>query len=408
MTISNKISYGISFSLLLILVISGCTLDNVGNSTDETITEEDLQASSQILGESLSSDNSGVILSLNDALTTISSSGFTQKTAGPTTAQDDDRSGRGNETNYKYTYDPETGTHTISFERQVQRALFSKTVIDTLNYIFRDNNESFIKLPRQQKERIETIDYNGRREGEISTPRKESFFVRKDTFAITGVSDASTVLTIDGVHNGQGSIEIDRPENELMKRSYQLEINFLNIEIDKAVVENNQNLQSGVTGTLSWDMMIEKSVGNRTETHTLRGTIELSGDGTALLRFRNYLKLFQINLNNGDVKDQDEEFEGRVHLVNLDENSLTLVNGRTVYVTDNTEFEDDDYPSLRAVAEALNNNANIWAEGEGFIRDGKFIVSEIEFENEEDDEDGNGDDDDDNDNGDNGDDEDEN
>jgi len=120
--------------LALLVTATSCTLDDVSSTNNETITEQDLQAAGEILGESLSSDNSGVLLSLTDALTSFSSTNFgssQNKTSTPTTQ--DDRSGRGGETDYNYTYNQETGIHSISFSRLVDRPLFSKTVIDTLN-----------------------------------------------------------------------------------------------------------------------------------------------------------------------------------------------------------------------------------------------------------------------------------
>ncbi|MDZ7657766.1 DUF5666 domain-containing protein [Fodinibius sp.] len=374
----------ISTAVLLLITAAGCTLDDVSSSNDETITEQDLQAASQILGESLSSDNSGILLSLNDALTNFSSTNFTtsqNKTGTPTTQ--DDRSGRGGETNYNYSYDQQTGTHTISFSRQVDRPLFSKTVIDTLNYIFKDNNGAFIESPDTEADRIEFINYNANREGEILTPRKSSFFVRTDTFLIDGVSDATPVLSIDGVHNSNGNIEVDNQvENQAFERSYELEINFLSIEIEKPS-SGPIDLSRGVTGTLSWEMTIRKSANGSSDSKTLRGTIEMSGDGTALLRFQDLFKRFQVNLRNGDVKDQDEEFEGRVQSVNISEEFITLVNGRSIYLTKNTEIDDDDYTSLEEVQQAVNDGVFVWAEGEGYVNNNRFYAEEIEFERED-------------------------
>ena len=374
--------------LALIVTTTGCTLDDVSSTNNETITEQDLQAAGEILGESLSSDNSGILLSLTDALTNFSSTDFTSsqnKTGNPTTQND--RSGRGGETDYNYSYDQQTGIHTISFRRQVDRPLFSKTVIDTLNYIFRDGNGTLIESPDTEAERIESINYNANREGEILTARKNSFFVRTDTFLIDGVSDATPLLSIDGVHNSNGNIEVDNQvENKVFERSYELEINFLSIEIEKPT-SGPIDLSRGVTGTLSWEMTIRKSANGSSTSKTLRGTVEMSGDGTALLRFQNLFKRFQVNLTNGDVKDQDEEFEGRVQSVNISGNYITLVNGRNIYLTDNTEIDDDDYTSLEAVQQAINDGIFVWTEGDGYVNDNQFYAEEIEFEREDEEDD---------------------
>ena len=375
-------------TLAILVAAAGCTLDDVSSSNNETITQEDLQAAGEILGESLSSDNSGILLSLTDALTNFSSTNFNSslnKTGTPTTQND--RSGRGGETNYNYSYDQQTGIHTISFRREVNRPLFNKTVIDSLNYIFKDGNGTLIESPNNETERIESINFNGNREGEILTPRKNSYFVRSDTFLIDGVSDATPVLSIDGVHNSNGHMQIDRPaENQVLERNYELEINFLSIEIEKPT-SGPIDFSRGVTGTLSWEMTIQKNANGNSSSKTLRGTVEMSGDGTALLRFQNLFKRFQVNLTNGDVKDQDEEFEGRVQSVNISEQSVTLVNGRTIYLTEDTEIDVDDFTSFDAVQEAVNRNTFVWAEGEGYVNDNRFYAEEIEFEREYDEDD---------------------
>jgi hypothetical protein len=319
-----------------------------------------------------------VLLSLNVALTNFSSSNFTDtssKTTPSSPTIQTGHSGRGNEINYQHTYDSETGSHTISFQRKVRRSLFEKTVTDTLNYIFRDYGGNFIEFPRQESDRIESITYNGKREGEISTLKKESFFVRTDTFLIDGLADGSSPLSIDGVHNGKGTITIDESGNSSLERSYELEFNFLNIEIEKSS-SGDINIQQGVTGTLSWEMLIERG----SDSKTMRGTIELSGDGTALLHFENFLELFQVNTDNGDVKDLEHEFEGGVQSVDPGSKRVTLVNGRTVYLINDTEFDNDAYPDLKSVQQALNNGTLIWTEGEGLVQNGRFNVSEIEFE----------------------------
>ncbi|MGK7370625.1 MAG: hypothetical protein ACNS64_10445, partial [Candidatus Halalkalibacterium sp. M3_1C_030] len=305
-----------AFSLIaLLILISGCSISGI-NKQEEEITQEDLQAASRILGESLSDETSGVMGSLTDAITGISSDGFVRTTSAKSMSDDDENSGRGRESNFSYSYDPETGTHTLAFLRSITKPDFSKSVKDTLKYIFTDNNGSFIAAPRVNRDRIETIDFKGWREGMLNSPRRNSFFVRQDTFLIDGVSQASNLLLIDGVHNGEGNFRGTNGQGNTLERDYQLEINFLNVQIDKEIVSQNQSLEQGVTGTLTYEMVVEKTNNGSSSTKTLRGTIEMNGDGTALLRFERFQKLFQINLDDGDVHDHDDEFEGRVTSVN--------------------------------------------------------------------------------------------
>lgn len=376
--------------IAVLFLISGCSINGI-DKQDQEITEEDLQAASEILGESLSDETSGVMGSLNDALTGISSDGFVRVSSPKSVVDDDDEdnSGRGRESNFSYSYDPQTGTHTLSFMRTVDKPNFAKSVIDTLKYIFTAENGDFIVFPRANRERIETIDYKGFREGTLNSLNRNSFFVRKDTFLIDGVSDASNILFIDGVHNGEGNFEGTTDDGNTLKRDYTLEVNFLNLEIDKSMVKQNQNLQEGVTGTLTYELIVEKTRNGSSSTKTIRGTIEMNGDGTALLRFERFSKLFQINLNDGDVRDQDDEFEGKVRSVDLERNTFTLTNGRIIRMTSETEIENEgDLFSLQEVTNALENGLYVEAEGEGFIDGDVFVATEVEFETEDDGSDG--------------------
>lgn len=369
-----------------LIIASGCSLSGVDNSTED-VTEEDLQAASQILGESLSDETSGVMGSLNDAVTTISSDGFVRTSAAK--GDEDDNSGRGREFNFSYSYDPATGTHTLAFKRAVTEPDFSKSVTDTLKYIYTDNSGSFIAFPKANKERIETIDFKGFREGSLNSPRRNSFFVRNDTFLIDGVSEASNTLLIDGVHNGQGNFEGTNEEGIQLERDYTLEINFLDIQIDKPTVQKNQSLVQGVTGTLTYELVVTKTQNGSSSTKTIRGTIEMNGDGTALLRFERFRKLFQINLDDGDVRDQDDEFEGKVTGVNLERSTFAMANGRIVKITDNTVIDEEgDLFNLEQVARALEEGNRVRAEGEGFVDGDVFVATEVEFETDGDDETG--------------------
>lgn len=370
---------------ILLFVLSSCSISGVDKQSDE-ITEEDLQAAGQILGESLSDENSGIMGSLNDAITGISNDGFVRTTAKSLDDDDDDNSGRGRESNFSYSYDPETGIHTLAFLRSVTKTNFSKNVTDTLKYIFTDNNGAFIAFPRVNRERIETIDFKGFREGTVSSPARNSFFARKDTFLIDGVSQTSNILSIDGKHNGEGNFEGTNDQGNTLERDYELEINFLNVEIDKAVVQANQSLEQGVTGTLTYELTVEKVNNGSSSTKTIRGTIEMNGDGTALLRFERFRKLFRINLDDGDVRDQDDEFEGRVTSVNLENSTFTLSGGRVVRITDETTIENDgDLFTLQEVAEALETGMPVEAEGDGYLDGDVFVATHAKFETEDDD-----------------------
>lgn len=379
---NQKTYLNLAISVLLVVVWStGCTLDNISGTAGRPSGEEDIQAATRILGESLSSDESGIILSLNDALTTVSDNAFLKGSNQPdSSVQKSDRSGRGDEINYSHTYQQQTGIHQVSFKRLVKDALFSKKVTEILNYQYRGSSGHSIQFPDQEQNQISSIYFNGHREGQISTLQKQSLFTRQDTLIINGIN--SPPLVINGVHHGSGTIEVTPVKESSFRRSYKLEINLLNISVPSTVFSSNQNIWQNVSGTLSWQLSLSKS-GNSTNSKKLGGTIKLAGAGIALLNFRKSTKKFQVNLDNGDIKDQGSEFEGRVASINRSEQSVTLASGRKLYLTDSTIFDEEDYVSLQAVSEALAAGISIWAEGEGKVQNNRFIVSEIEFDGDE-------------------------
>lgn len=375
--------------MVMALLVTGCTLDGVSDEPMQgEVTEADLEAASQILGESLSDENSGVMASINDALTTVSSSGLEKQKAIPTsenpslqTHDDDTNTGRGEEINFSYNYSSATGTHTITFERMVHNSDYFKSVRDTLKYIFTDNSGQYIAFPRENSDRIETIDFKGYRDGLIESLTRESQFVRRDTFFIDGVSAASPILSIDGVHYGRGQLSSQNDAGQPFQKRYNTKISFLDIQIDKAIVQEIQSLEQGVTGTLSWEMVITNTTNGSSETKTITGTVEMNGDGTALLRFEGFKKLFLINLDDGHVRDHDSEFEGRVKHVDINAGSFTLASGRTIYIADRTEIAaESDVASLEGVVHALENGSFVDAEGTGSADGDRFIASRVLFE----------------------------
>lgn len=385
----------ISYIILPALLLSACTLGDVSDEISNTeLTPEETDAASQIMGQALSDDNDGIFASLNDALATVSDDGFgtsPAKLKDDDEDDDDDYSGRGAESNYTYEYDPQTGTHTLSFDRQVSAPNFQKNLSAVLTYIFTDINGGFIAQPRENKESIENIVFTASKNGNIENRFRSSEFSRADTFAIGGLSSITPVLTLDGFHYGNGSFSGVRPNGDTFERSYVNEISFLDIEINKDSLAYYGTLQQGVTGTLSYEMNIFKNNDGNESTKTVSGTIVMDGDGTALLRFQNLNKLFRVNLKTGFVSDDEEDLEQAVASVDINNQTVTLANDVLVVITERTEVEGDDgLESLEEVAAALENGLTVYAEVEGYTNPQnklEFIADEIEFELEEDDDD---------------------
>lgn len=379
-----------------VFLFSACNIDGLDSDTGE-LTDEEIRVASQIIGESLSAESDGIFSSLNDAFvipnqsefnesfSTTSGDGFLLRSLA-TANNDESTQGTSNENNYSYEYDPETGTHSVSFSRSINRPEFSKESSADLEYIFYDVTGGFVDSPRMDNDRIETVDYTASRSGSITTPRKSSSYQRSDQFLTDGLSLESGTIQIDGLHQGSGQFESAGENGGTVSRNYEISVDFLNVRIDKELMERSNSLERGVTGSVAYEMVINRNVNGEESTKTVNGTIELNGDGTALLRFRDVLDIFRIKLDDGTVFE-DDEFEGYVRSVNTAAQSFTLYSGQTIFITDRTEVEyDDGLTSFEDVERAVRNGFRVEAEGDVFRRDdGTYEATEVEFEIEDDD-----------------------
>lgn len=295
--------FAITF-LLIAFGLAGCS--SSVNSTDEldTITEEDLEIAAQIIGESLSDENSGVMSSVYDAVSNFSSSGISYAPKFKSTNADEERAGRGRESNYNYDYDPETGTHTISFKRSVSTLNFSKSISAHLEYIFTDPDGTFIVQPNVHKDSIEAIDFKSEKNGEISSHRGSSEFIRIDSLIFTGLHENSAMFSFSGTHYGEGNRDGVLRDRKNVSSSYETEIEFVDVQIDKAVVEANGNLEEGVTGSLTYSLILNRTVDGRVNEKVIEGEVVFEGNGTGLLRFKNFAKLFRLSLADGEVSEE--------------------------------------------------------------------------------------------------------
>lgn len=359
-----------------LLLLWGCSVDTFEQGSSGLSNEESVIAG-QIIGESVSENQNGLLSSFPEAFAVPSNSNLVAGTSPLSTESFRDLE------NYRYAFDAATGIHLASFSRQQNNEMLTSSSTDTLNYLFYDRNQNIIALPVDRQDDIEAVEFSATRSGEIQASDKESFFTRTDRFFMDGLSAESNILTIDGFHSGEGFFTLLRADGSQLQREYLLDINFLDIRIDKAMVSRNRNFRDGVTGAFSYEATIRQSAnGADTETKTVNGTVELNGDGTALLKFRELFDTFRLRLDDGQVFDEDE-FEGRVTKVSLQEQIFTLSNGQNIQINDATEFEQDDFNSLEEVAAAVNRGVRVTAEGEYVQPDenvNRWIAVEVEFE----------------------------
>jgi hypothetical protein len=357
-------------------LLTGCSVDTFEQGSSGLSSEESIIAG-QIIGESVSENQNGLLSSFPEAFAVPSASNLVAGTSPLST-----ESFRNLE-NYRYTFDAATGIHLASFSRQENTATLTSSSADTLTYLFYDLNQDIIELPVERQDAIEAVEFSATRSGDIQASGKESFFTRTDRFFIDGLSAESNILTIDGFHSGEGFFTLLRADGSELQREYLLDINFLDIRIDKAIVSRNRNFRDGVTGAFSYEATIRQTAnGTDAQTKTVNGTVELNGDGTALLKFRDLFNTFRLRLDDGGVFDENE-FEGRVTQLSLPEQVFTLSNGQRIEINDATELVTDDFNSLEEVAAAVSRGVRVTAEGRYVQPDenvNRWVALEVEFE----------------------------
>lgn len=359
--------------LFALLLAGGCTINHTINAGSTPVTKQDLQAATQIIGSSISAANSGAVLSISDALTILSRHSFNVSRtfrAGPFPRPT-------KKENYNNDYNPQTGIHTVYFTRIIQNPFLSKSVTDTLKYIYRDRKGNFIAFPLKQQTNIASVNYSSRRDGTISSLHQEGSFIRQDTLLITGFTGNQSELTVKGTYYSSGSVALG---NSAGPRSYNLKLTYLNISVNRTVLHNTQQLYQNMKGAMSWQLKL--GTGSQTGSpsgQALKGTIQLVDDGTALLRLQQSTAVYQINLKSGEVKNIDKEFAGQVASINPADKHLELLNGLNIDFSGKTVVAELGYESLQTIREAVNNHVPVWAEGRGTRQNNQFSAARIIF-----------------------------
>jgi len=297
---------GLAALLIAGATLSGCT----DNASVQTPNEQDIQAASEVMASTLSDQEDGVMASLYDATSAATSTGLQPMTA-PTsgletysTASGPNGPMHGRSRNYTYTYNPATGIHHITFTRDMTTMNFEKTLSADLQFIYRDSLGNFVEHPRQDGfQSLGSVDFIGEKEGSVQSLRRNSTFSRIDTLYYTNLQQSSDAITINGNHHGEGDMTVNRMTGTSIERKYKVSLEFTDVTIAKSSIIN-QDLEQGVTGTLTYDVYIYHDVnGNATE-NTLSGTVVMTGDGTALLRFKGWRPQYLIQLTTGDITQQ--------------------------------------------------------------------------------------------------------
>lgn len=282
------------FTLCFGVLLSGCDLTN----HETSINEEDLEVAAAIIAEALTEQSEGMFADLSDMTSDIDGNGIHYRR--PAFSKNDDAPNRGGMGNFSKSYDPQTGWHTIEYTRGIELPHFSKTMEASLRHRYTDADGEFLIQP-QATESLNTIEQEGSRTGQISRGGQHGgsishSFDRSSSWIVDGLASADGTVILTGSQTHSGDMQMTRPNGAAMERNF-----FLSMSIDRATIDSavaaEEGLEAAVTGTLVYEMSLTINRNGETRVRNVAGTIDLSGDGNAILRFDNLSQAFTIGLD---------------------------------------------------------------------------------------------------------------
>ncbi len=292
-------------SLLLgtLFFLSAC--DSAIESTTE-LTAAEATLVSEIAAQTLSDAQDGTMSDLNDLNASVGAEGLGygegplarhQGMGGPA-----NRLWRGPNTRHHAAYDSSTGEHTIQYQRAIQTNFMSKGLNVKLVYVFTDAAGDFIARPGQQRDAIAAITFTGERSGFTRAERPNgaahhSRFGRTAAWQVAGVQ-AGTV-SFEGAQDDRGIFTRTNAEGDTMERYYEASLRTRNVTLTKA--DAGAGIEGAVSGQLLYTLLLKHTADGDTTEKRVEGTIELEGNGKALLRILGTNHLYRIDLKDGNV-----------------------------------------------------------------------------------------------------------
>lgn len=279
--------------LLLTIGLTACKEAD----TTPALSEEDAQIIQLTVAEALADQNDGLMTELYDMRSNLrfgaSVSNSTQFERPPR------RPGQGEPRNETRTYDPVTGKHVIQFERSHTSPGMAKTQSVYLEYIFKNPDGAFVQFPGRQE--VASIAFTGQRTGTITTRNHASETSRTATWTLTGLEAASSTIRLDGTQSNSGSRTTTLPNGAPVAREFDMTLTFAGVSIDKSFATDS-TLENKVSGTITFEHTMSHTTPTgevRERTHS--GSIELAGNGRAILRIMGIRQLYLINLATGEI-----------------------------------------------------------------------------------------------------------
>ena len=302
-------------TIIITIVFIG-TLINCSsvNNELESISNQDLDMAVSVVAVSLSDYDSGLINSLYDALIVFNEnntlyqnenvnlkdhSSFEQNST--RNWYEDEKSGRGLERDLIYTYDPVNGTHYFEYVRTINKNdYFSETKIDQ-EFVFTNNEGNYIRNPLINKLKIDSVSYKGSKVSFLDSPKRTLNISRYENFQLSNFQHLSEYLHLKGTHISTGDVAVTLDETQQIERSFNVELTFQNIKIEKSIISNSNSIESVISGSLTFEIDMFQTNNDKTVYRRLEGVIYLSNNEEAFIRFDSIFRTFNFSLRTGEI-----------------------------------------------------------------------------------------------------------
>lgn len=303
-------------SAMFAFTLTGCDILNNDEPEVAAMTAEDLELASELMAESLADQSEGLMADLNDMTARVDNQRllYTGRNFWNNPGL---RPCRGVNRDYSREYDPATGTFTIAYSRQHEAENCTKSVDVNLQYVFTDSTGGFVAEPIVERRQIAAIAFIGTRTGTAaytyeSGDTRTATMEQDAQWNLAGLNGTGTVATLTGAQTKEGSFSRTMGDSLTVEGSYILTMETVDVTIAQMALADDStagddDLETNVTGTISYRMTLTETINGDTTIKETEGTIDLAGDGHALLRFLGLNPIYRVNLRDGRRERQNGE-----------------------------------------------------------------------------------------------------
>lgn len=274
--------------------------DPAGPSGAADLTEAELTEATEIVAEALAEDGGGLMASARDLTASVSADGMADDGALVRGAERDQRTPcRGD---YTMTYDAATGTHLVGYRCGFQSPTVQRGASARLAYRYRDADGGFIPRPWRTWDTVDSVAFQGARQGFVRHLRgdslgRQSTYEQTATWTLSQLADNTTPALLAGRQTRTGTHARRSPDG-MASRTFTVQLSARRIQIR----ENEAGLTFAARGEVAYVLTMEVMRNGQTRTRTVEGTLQLDGNGRALLRVFGLARVYRVSLADGTAE----------------------------------------------------------------------------------------------------------